>query len=161
MWIYNKFWDHRTGKGQFSFQSLRKATPKNDQSAIQLHSSHILAEQCSKFSKLGSNIMWTENYQIFQLDLKKAEKPEVKLPTSVGSYKKQENSRKTSTSALLTMPKPLTVWITKNWKILKEMGIPDHLACILRNLYAGQETTELNMEQQIDSKLGKEYVKAV
>ena len=54
---------------------------------------------------------------------------------------KQESSRKTSTSALLTMPKPLTVWITTNWKILKEMGIPDHLTCLLRNLYAGQEAT--------------------
>ena len=54
---------------------------------------------------------------------------------------KQESSRKTSTSALLTMPKPLTVWITINWKILKEMGIPDHLTCLLRNLYAGQEAT--------------------
>ena len=53
----------------------------------------------------------------------------------------QESSRKTSTSALLTMPKPLTVWITINWKILKEMGIPDHLTCLLRNLYAGQEAT--------------------
>ena len=55
--------------------------------------------------------------------------------------KKQENSRKTSTSALLTTPKPLTMWITKNWKILKEMGMPDHLTCLLRNLYAGQEAT--------------------
>ena len=55
--------------------------------------------------------------------------------------KKQESSRKTSTSALLTMPKLLTVWITINWKILKEMGIPDHLTCLLRNLYAGQEAT--------------------
>ena len=54
---------------------------------------------------------------------------------------KNENSRKTSNSALLTMPKPLTVWITINWKILKEMGIPDHLICLLRNLYAGQEAT--------------------
>ena len=54
---------------------------------------------------------------------------------------KQESSRKTSISALLTMPKPLTVWITINWKILKEMGIPDHLICLLRNLYAGQEAT--------------------
>ena len=52
---------------------------------------------------------------------------------------KQESSRKTSISALLTMPKPLTVWITISWKILKEMGIPDHLICLLRNLYAGQE----------------------
>ena len=54
---------------------------------------------------------------------------------------KQESSRKTSISALLTMPKPLTVWITINWKILKEMGIPDHLTCLLRNLYAGQEAS--------------------
>ena len=55
--------------------------------------------------------------------------------------KKQESSRKTSLSALLTMPKLLTVWITINWKILKEVGIPDHLTCLLRNLYAGQEAT--------------------
>ena len=55
--------------------------------------------------------------------------------------KKQESSRKTSISALLSMPKPLIMWITTNWKILKEMGIPDHLTCLLRNLYAGQEGT--------------------
>ena len=78
---------------------------------------------------------------MFKLDLEKAEEPEIKLPASVGSWKKQESSRKTSTSALLTMPKPLTVWITTNWKILQEIGIPDHLTCLLRNLYAGQEAT--------------------
>ena len=55
--------------------------------------------------------------------------------------KKQESSRKTCISALLTMPKPLTVWITINWKVVKEMGIPDHPPCLLRNLYAGQEAT--------------------
>ena len=66
---------------------------------------------------------------------------EIKLSTSVGSSKKEEISRKTSTSALLTMPKLLTMWITTNWKILKEMGIPDHLICLLKNLYAGQEAT--------------------
>ena len=71
----------------------------------------------------------------------KTEEPEIKLPTFVGSLKKLESSRKTSTSALLTMPKHITVWITTNWKILKEMGIPDHLICLLRNLYAGQEAT--------------------
>ena len=76
---------------------------------------------------------------MFKLDLEKAEEPEIKLPTFAGSTKKQENSIKTSISALLTMPKPLTVWNTINWKILKEMGIPDHLTCLLRNLYAGQE----------------------
>ena len=92
-----------------------------------------------KFSKPGfSN---TVNFLMFKLVLEKAEEPEFKLPTSAGSSKKQESSRKTSLSALLTMPKPLTVWITINWKILKEMGIPDHLTCLLRNLYAGQEAT--------------------
>ena len=85
--------------------------------------------------------MWTMNFQMFKLVLEKAEEPEIKLPTSTGSWKKHESSRKTSISALLTMPKPLTVWITTNWKILKEMGIPDHLTCLLRNLYAGQEVT--------------------
>ena len=76
---------------------------------------------------------------MLKLVVEKAEEPEIKLPTFAGLSKKQESSRKTSTSALLTMPKPLTVWITINWKILKEMGIPDHLTHLLRNLYAGQE----------------------
>ena len=78
---------------------------------------------------------------MFKLNLEKAEEPEIKLSTSDGSLKNQDSSRKTSISTLLTMPKPLTVWITINWKILKEMGIPDHLTCLLRNLYAGQEAT--------------------
>ena len=77
------------------------------------------------------------NFQMFKLDLEKAEE----LPTSAGSSKKQENSRKTSTSALLTTSKPLTVWITTNWKIPQEMGIPHHLTCLLRNLFTGQEAT--------------------
>jgi len=78
---------------------------------------------------------------MFKLYLRKAEEPKIKLPTSVGSQKRQENSRITSTSASLIMLKPLTVWMTTNWKILQEMGIPDHLTCLLRNVYAGQETT--------------------
>ena len=78
---------------------------------------------------------------MFKLVLEKAEETEIKLPTSAGSLKKQESSRKTSISALLTMPKPLTVWITINWEILKEMEIPDRHTCLLRNLYAGQEAT--------------------
>ena len=81
--------------------------------------------------------MWIVNFQMFKLVLEKAEEPEIKLPASIGLSKKQESSIKTS--AFLTMPKPLTVWITINWKILKEMGTPDHLTCLLRNLYAGQE----------------------
>ena len=78
---------------------------------------------------------------MFKLDLEKAEESQIKSPKSVGSSRKQESSRKTFTSALLTMPKPLTVWITTNWKILKEMGIPGHLTGLLRSLYAGQEAT--------------------
>ena len=79
------------------------------------------------------------NFQMVKLVLEKAEEPEIILPTSAGSLKKRESSRKTST--LLTMPKPLILWITTNWNILKEMAIPDHLTCLLRNLYAGQEAT--------------------
>ena len=78
---------------------------------------------------------------MFKLVLEKAEEPEIKLPAPTGSWKKQKSSRKISISALLTMPKPLTLWITINWKILKEMGIPDNLTCLLRKLYAGQEAT--------------------
>ena len=76
---------------------------------------------------------------MFKLGLEKAEETEIKLPTSFGSSRKQESSRKTSTFALLTTPKPLTVWITTLWKILHKMEIPGHLTCLLRNLYASQE----------------------
>ena len=78
---------------------------------------------------------------MFSLILEKAEETEIKLLTSTGSLTKQESSRQTSISVLLTMPKPLTVWIATNWKILKEVGIPDHLTCLLRNLHTGQEAT--------------------
>ena len=78
---------------------------------------------------------------MFKLDLEKAEEPEIKLPTTIESQKKQENSTKTSTSASLTTLKPLTVWITTNRKILQEMGIPDHPTCLLRNMHAGQKAT--------------------
>ena len=81
------------------------------------------------------------NFQMFKLDLDKAEESEIKLLTSIESLKKQENSKKKSTSVLLTMPKPLIVDYNKLWKILKEMGIPDHLTCLLRNLYERQAAT--------------------
>jgi len=102
------------------------------------------------------------NSQMFKLDLEKAEEPEIKLPAYSGSWRKWGNSRKTSTSASLTVLKPLTVWIPTNWKILKEIEIPDHLTCLLRNLYAGQKATvRTGHEQRTGSKLGKEYDKAV
>ena len=97
---------HGTGKGQFSFQSQRKAMPNNAQTTAQLYSPHMLVSNAQNSP--------SQNFQMFKLDLEKAEEPEIKLPTSVGSSRKQESSRKISTSALLTMPKPLTVWITLN-----------------------------------------------
>ena len=122
----------RTGKVQFSFQCSNYRTI-----ALISQASKVIL----KILQPGLNSTWTMNFQRFKLDLEKAEEPEIKLPTSAGSSKKQANSRKASISALLTKSKPLTLWITTNWKILKEMGIPDHLTCLLRNLYAGQEAT--------------------
>ena len=79
---------------------------------------------------------------MFKLDLEKAVEPEIKLLTSIGSLKKQESSRKTSTFCFIDYAKAFDcVDHNKLWKILKEMGIPDHLTCLLRNLYAGQEAT--------------------
>ena len=86
--------------------------------------------------------MWTVNFQMFKLDLEKAEEPEIKFPTSIGSLKKQERSRKTSCFCFIDYAKALDcVDHNKLWKILKEMRIPHHPTCLLRNLYAGQEAT--------------------
>ena len=79
-----------------------------------LHSSHLVAMKCSKFPRQGFNSTWTVNFQMFKLYLEKAEEPEIKLPTPVGLLKLQESSRETSTSALLTTPKPLSLWMTAN-----------------------------------------------
>ena len=79
---------------------------------------------------------------MFKLGLEKAEELEIRFATSTGSLKKQESSRKTSTFAFFDYAKVFDcVDHNKLWKILKEMGIPDHLTCLLRNLYAGQDTT--------------------
>ena len=103
------------------------------------------------------------NFLVFKLDLEKAEEPGIKLPTSVGSLKKWESSRKTSTSALLTMPKPLSVWITKNcgkfWKrwAYQTTWPASWEICV----QVRKQQLDLDMEQQTGSKLGKEYVKSV
>ena len=94
-----------------------------------------------------------QQYMMFKLVLEKAEEPEIKLPTSSGSLKKQESSRKTSISALLTMPKPLTVDHNKLWKILREMGMPYHLTCSWEiYMQVRKQQLELDMEQQTGSK---------
>ena len=103
---------HRTGKSKFSFQLQRDAMPKNFQTsptiALISHASKVMLKILQARLQQYVNM----NFQMFKLDSEKAAKPEIKLPTSIGSLKKQESSRKTSTSALLTMSKPLTVWIT-------------------------------------------------
>ena len=107
--------------------------------------------------------MWTENFQMFKLDLENPEEPEIKLSTSAGSSKKQETSRKTSTSALLTTPKPLTVWMTmycgkfvKRWEYQTTLPASWEICMQVK-----KQQLELDMKQQTGSKLGKEYVKAV
>ena len=103
------------------------------------------------------------NFQMFKLDLEKVEEPAIKLPTSARSLKKQESSRKTSIYALLTMPKPLTVWITTNsgkffkrWESQTTWPVSWETYMQVR-----KQQLELDMEQQIGSKQEKEYIKAV
>ena len=112
---------------------------------------------------LQARFQQSMNFQMFKLDLEKAEEPEIKLPTSIGSLKTQRSSRKTSTSALLTMPKPLTVWITTNcgklfrrWEYQTTWPASWEICMQVK-----KQQFELDMEQQTGSKWGKEYVKAV
>ena len=145
---------HRTGKGQFSLQSQGKAMPKNIQTTAQLHSSHTLGKQSSKFCKPGFSNTWTVNFKMFKLVLEKAEEPEIKLPTSAGSWKKQQSSRKTPISALLTMPKPLTVWITRNCgKFFKRWEYQTTWPASWETcMQVRKQQLELDMEQQTGSK---------
>ena len=90
---------HRTGKGQFPFQSQREAIAYNVLTAIKLCSFHMLTILCSKFFKLGFSSTWTKNFQIYKLSFKRAKEPEIKLPAFFGSWNKQWSYRETSTSA--------------------------------------------------------------
>ena len=83
--------------------------------------------------------MWTEKFQMYKLGFEVAEEPEIKLPEFIGLWKKQRSS--TTPTSATDYTKLLTMWITANWKILKEMGVPDHFTCLLRNMYAHQEPT--------------------
>ena len=141
---------YRTGKGQFSFQSQRRAMPKNVQTTTQLHSFQILGRSCSKSSKQGFNSTWIENFQMFKLDLEKAEEPELKLPTSVGSLKKQE-FQESIYFCFIDYAKALDCVAQKQlWKILQEMGITGHLTSLLKNLYVGQEVTVITRQETMD-----------
>ena len=122
----------RTGKGQFSFQSQRKAMPTNAQTTAQLHSSHMLAKSCSKFSKLGFNSTWTENVQMFKLGLEKAEDLIANIRWIT------EKARVPEKHLLLLYWLRQSLWLHGSQQTV---GIPDHLTCLLRYLYAGQEAT--------------------
>ena len=124
-------------KAQFSFQSQRRAMLKNVITMTYLHSFHMLARSCSKSSKLGFNSMWTKNFQMYKLDLEKAEEAEIKFPTSVGPFPAREFQKNI---CFIDYTKAFDcVDHNKLWKIPKDMGIPDHLTCLLRSLYADQE----------------------
>ena len=153
---------YRIEKGQSSFQFPTRAVLKNVLAIGQLHSSPMLVKLRSKSSKWGFSITWTENFQMSKVGCEKEEEPEIKLPTYTGSQRKLGSSRETSTSVSSTMPKPLTVWLNKIWKALRDMGIPDYLTCLLRNLYASQEATvKTGLGTITGSKLGKECVRVV
>ena len=127
---------HKAEKGQFSSQSQRKAMPQNVQSTAQLHSSHMLAKKCSKFSKPGFSKMWTVNFQLFKLELEKAEELEIKLPTSWKGREFQKNIYFCFNDYVKTFD-----CITTNCGKFLKTRIPVHFTCLLRNLYAGQEAT--------------------
>ena len=134
---------HRTRKGQFSFQSQGRAMPKNIQTTIQLYSFHMLARFYWKSFKLNFNSLWNKNFQAYNLGFKEAEELQIKLPIFVGSRRKQGHYRSTSAFISWTTWKPLTHSVdhSKLWKIMKEMGVPRPLTCLLRNLYRSQEAT--------------------
>ena len=139
---------HRTGKSQFSFQSQRMFK-------LPHKSTHLrqLVKQCTKFSKPGFNSMWTMSFQMLKLDLEKAEELEIKLPTSVGSLKKQETSRKTSYFCLIDSAKAFD-WITVNcgkfWKTWEYQTT--WLASWEICMQVRKQQLELNVEQQTGSK---------
>ena len=134
---------HRTGKGQFSFQSQRREMPKNVQTTAQLHAFHMLAKSCSKFFKPGFNSTRIENFQMFKLDLEKVRNQRSNCQHLLDYQKSKSVPEK---HLLLLYWLCQSLWLCRsqknlNLKILKEMGIPDHLTCLLRNLHGGQEAT--------------------
>ena len=135
--------------------------PKNAQMTAQMHSFHMLVRLRSKSFKPGFSSMWTENFQMFKVGLENSEEPEIKLPTFARSWRKQRNSRKTSTSASMTTLKPLAVWITTNsGKFLKTLEYQT-ISPISWETCMQVKKLELDMEQWTGSKLGKKYVKAI
>ena len=153
---------HRTGKGQFSFQSQRKGMPKNAQTTVQLHSSHSLAKQCSKFSKPGFNNTWTVNFQLFKLVLEKAEEPEIKCQHLLDH---QKSKRVPEKHLFLLYGVCQSLWLCGSQETVENSerdwnARPPDLPLDKPVCRSGSKL-ELDIEQQTGSKYGKEYVKAV
>ena len=128
----------RTEKGPSS-SHFPRVVPKNVLTIGQLHSSPMLVRSCLKSCSLGFSIMQTKNFQMFKLDLGKEEEPKIKLPTHWIIDKARE-FQKNIYLCLIDYAKPFDCMNhNKLWKAFKEMGIPDHIICLLRNPYAGQE----------------------
>ena len=132
---------HMTGKGEFLFHSQRKAIPKNAQTTTQLHSSHMLVKWCSKFSKPGFSNMWTMNFQIFA-GFRKGRGSRNQVANIHCIIKKARVPEK---HLFLLYWLCQSLWLCRSqnklWKILKAIGIPDHLTCLLRSLNVGQKAT--------------------
>ena len=132
---------HRTGKGQFSFQSQRRAGPENVLTTGQFLSFYMLVRLCSKSFKLGFNSMWTENFQMFNWIYKRQRHQRSNYQHAL-DHRKARKFQKSIYFCFIDYAKAFDcVDHNKLWNILKEMEIPDHLTCLLRNLYAGQEAT--------------------
>ena len=141
---------HKTGK--VSFHSNAKECSNYHTTALILHASKVMLKI------LWARLQQYVNHELpdVQAGFRKGRGTRDQIANIHWIIEKQDRSGKTSTFTLLTMPMPLTVWITTNWKILREMGIPDHLTCLLRNLYAGQEATVRTGHGTMDRfKIGK------
>ena len=148
--------------------NLKNSAVATGQEKVSFHSNPNEIAFISHASKVMLKILQARLQQYMnrelldvQAEFIPSEEPEIKLPASTGSSKKQESSRKTSISALLTMPKPLTVWITTVENSLRDQNTRPHYLPPEKSVCRSRSKLELNMEQQTGSKLGKEYVKAV
>ena len=151
------------GLKKVSFHSSPKDSAKECSNYCTIAVISQASKIMSKILQARFNSIWTENFYMYKLNLEKAEEPEIKLPTSSGSPKKQGNSKKTSSSASLTMVKPLTVWITTNCgKFFKRWEYQTTWPASWETcMQVKKQQLAPNMEQWTGSKLGKEHPKAV
>ena len=153
--------DHRTGKGQFSFQSQRREMPKNVQTTTQQHLFHV-SKVMLKILQARLQQYINQEFSNAQTGSRKGRGPRDQIANIHWIIEKAREFQKNIYFCFIVYIKVFDyVDHNKLWKILQEMGISDHLTSLLRNLCVGQAATELDMEQWTNSKLGKEDIKAV